>query len=726
MTALRSHPAALLALLKTLGCAGVMLLCAAAVAYASSPAPVTNPCATSGSACNINAGVFAAVVCFIESAVTCSTSVLFQSIATWVEAPLKAAITLTVIVFGLSFISGVIQLSAREFMVLMFKIGLVWTFATQSDYAIGVAHNFFIDFAKEGGQLVWEAARGASAGNALGGITSIDAQINSLTDAAASNSASGVMGRVDPICKQAIMSLVAFMALTMPFLFLVALFYLYSLIKLFAIALLFYFKSIILISFLIMLAPIFVSFALFKRTVELFETWLQMLSVNALQMLVMFAFFAMITVIDFGSVFAEFFNLLRVYKPLGNGWVSSILNSANSVKTFFGFGPLSIQTEFCSICYYNVSANFQNIYCVRNDAMPITALPFQINLFVWMVGKLVALMLVSYLLTDFLKKSGQLAEQLGGTRFSGILSGSASTPGFAGYSNPIFRGIESASLAFKNAYRQSMYRSGALSAITSLGHRLENPLNVFAKAKATYRGAGAVLGLSSAGLAANSWETDKISRQIKDYEKRAYDAQKAATRTGNILSNTLKQHQDGKVGRAALISAQAAHSLALKNAERWRKKFKEASDERNEIIRKDLQNSVFGKYTDEKGNVQYAGVFAQELARPIDSDYQRLIGRNLQESKTRRSFYFLPMDEAIPGSSADQEKLQVEIMQNYLQSQIDDVRKKMDSAGSNLSDYEKGRINQELNNAKASASSSSAEQIESAIDNLRSISNSLD
>ena len=599
-------------------------------------------------------------------------------------------------------------------MLLLFKIGLVWTFATQSEYAIGIAQKFFIDFAKEGSGMVWDAVSGTSGTTdaPTGKITAVDSKIDEATNFASNSAGNSFASDMDPVCKKAMMSLVFFLFLTMPVLFLIALIYIYSLIRLFATALLFYFKSIILISFLIMLAPIFVSFALFKRTSELFETWVKLLATNALQMLIMFAFFAMITLIDFGSFFQELFNLFRVYRPLGNGLLNAAVGAANKVTSFFSLGVFTIQTEFCSLCYYNITNNYQNITCIGNTAMPITALPFQINFFIWVITKVVSLMLLSYLLEDFLKKSPRIAEQLGGTRFGGILSGSGSAPGFVGYSNPLFRTIESRALAFKNAYRQSMYRPGVGSALGSLGYKIQNPLNLVRNVKSLAKATGVGLGLSSETVGIDSWEAEKIRRRLKDYEKRAIDAKKSTLRTGRILANTLKQHKDGKVNRATLMSVQTAHNLALKNAERWQKKIYEAANE----LKTENERSKEGAST----------TAYKEASHIINQDYQRLIGSKLQDAKTKKSFYFIPINSDYSEAQEEQDRLNLEAMQNYLQSQIEDVRKKVDSSGANLSDYEKGRINQELNNAKSYTSSGTPEQVESAIDNLRSISNNFD
>ncbi len=102
-------------------------------------------------------GIFAYALSMYKNTVGTIMSSMYCGITGTLRGPLAAAMTLFVTVFGIMIATGLTNFTIKEASAVLFKIALIWMFATDSDWAIGVAYRFFMDFAEEGSNIVLNA-----------------------------------------------------------------------------------------------------------------------------------------------------------------------------------------------------------------------------------------------------------------------------------------------------------------------------------------------------------------------------------------------------------------------------------------------------------------------------------------------------------------------------------------------------------------------------------------
>ena len=272
-------------------------------------------------------GIFANVVCRIENLFGNILGLLYCSMQVAILPPLIALLTLYVVVYGAMVLLGMVGHTFREALTRVFKIALVVAIAMNAGVAIQVGYKFYISFAQQsvsiilsvfdtGGDGPTEFNELVQAGYALSPtyedpsrrmyngehwITGLDATIQQML---------GVFIDAGP---KIIIVLVA-LFIFMPPVFFVLLYLLISVFKALTEAIIGYLLALLGITLLFTLAPIFVSFALFKVTAGYFNTWLQYLASFTLQMMVVFAFLMMMIMVDIFSFFQQAGTLVRSYQ----------------------------------------------------------------------------------------------------------------------------------------------------------------------------------------------------------------------------------------------------------------------------------------------------------------------------------------------------------------------------------------------------------------------------
>ena len=67
-----------------------------------------------------------------------------------IKTPLSAALVVFVTVLGLKLLTGIEPFTPGDLFKNLFKILLIWGFATESDLALGIGYNFFMSMAHGG------------------------------------------------------------------------------------------------------------------------------------------------------------------------------------------------------------------------------------------------------------------------------------------------------------------------------------------------------------------------------------------------------------------------------------------------------------------------------------------------------------------------------------------------------------------------------------------------
>lgn len=248
--------------------------------------------------------------------------------------PMSLVITLAITLFGIAFITGIVQATARDSMIFLFKVAAVWGFATQADLLIGVAYNFFMGGLKDGISIVVSHVFTAPGGSGFSGTGQGGQQIYEYMDdmfkkfvsfttesagaqdgggSGSGGGSSGSGGGEENVCKNAVFAALALLMLAFPPLAAFGIFLFIKFLAFLLRAVFGYVYALIGISFLIVLAPIFLSFYFWRQTQEYFASWVGHLASFALQLLIIFSFIAFILSIDFKSIGKDLLDLVVPY-----------------------------------------------------------------------------------------------------------------------------------------------------------------------------------------------------------------------------------------------------------------------------------------------------------------------------------------------------------------------------------------------------------------------------
>lgn len=229
----------------------------------------------------IIARVFSSTVCNIERLFGEVFGQMWCAISDRMQEPLAALLTLYMAILGLAFMLGVIPMTLKEVSMRIFKLLLVYAFVTQADFALGILFQFYMLVLKEGLIYVLTNPVDGSAPTSVAEVMqNLDATAESIFGGPEDELMTFVSGAI------ALFTTVpgggvlgsALMAEGM-FSFFV-----------FAKTVLVYLVSIAGMIFLMTLGPIFICFALFKPTQEIFEKWIKHITSYALQPIIVFAY----------------------------------------------------------------------------------------------------------------------------------------------------------------------------------------------------------------------------------------------------------------------------------------------------------------------------------------------------------------------------------------------------------------------------------------------------
>lgn len=242
--------------------------------------------------------ILSRVMCTVETKLTGAASMMYCGVADAIKRPLALAIILYMTIFGFTVALGITKLTFGDAVVRGIKISLVWVTATQAQYGISLLYQFFVGIVREGVRMitrfpVWGTASstGVQGVNECPGAEGVGTFLNiseltgNLLGVGAENGGAGGM-----------MGVLMHFILTDPgmgligvILFLVAAYYLAAAFLRVVMA---YLLALVVIAFLVSLAPIFIMLALFNQYAtfrEYFDNWVNTLASHAVQPIFLFA-----------------------------------------------------------------------------------------------------------------------------------------------------------------------------------------------------------------------------------------------------------------------------------------------------------------------------------------------------------------------------------------------------------------------------------------------------
>ncbi len=240
--------------------------------------------------------LFSSFVCNYHQIVDQVLSSLFITMYAYFRQPVIAALSLTLILTGATFALGMLPFTTRDTMILLAKLALVMGFALNGDFFIETIYDQLISFMRDTTDIVVGAIGSVNgAPSSVNGIFEwMDLQFYqfiSLQDQA----------QKDKKCEGDVLGLIFALAATMPPIFAMGMYLLFQLVMVFVRTVMGYLLALTGIMFLTTMAPLFLSFALFRFTSSYFEKWLAYMLGFSMQIFIVFSFIAVVLSFPIGE-----------------------------------------------------------------------------------------------------------------------------------------------------------------------------------------------------------------------------------------------------------------------------------------------------------------------------------------------------------------------------------------------------------------------------------------
>lgn len=260
-----------------------------------------NPNATGGVCYGSNMtnlqDIFTGLVCNFEGLINSIMTYVYCGIQFSMMQPLSIGVIIFIMVTGIQMITGHMQVRMGEIIIRMFKVSMIWLFATNASFGIDLAYNFFMGTANYFINLVFSASV-----LSLPPITAT--QYCSLPNMGSLYSGGQAFVYIDymlcsivtgPFTAQGavLAGFFSIMAWMIPPIFMMFTYFFIQSLKILIRAVFIYLLAISCIAFLVTMSPIFASFALFNATRHFFEDWLRFLISFTLQIILVFIGVAM-------------------------------------------------------------------------------------------------------------------------------------------------------------------------------------------------------------------------------------------------------------------------------------------------------------------------------------------------------------------------------------------------------------------------------------------------
>lgn len=292
--------------------------------------------------------LFSFLVCNFEQLSSNLMGSMFCGMIHNLTPAVSAVLVLASTIFGIGFTIGVIPATAREFQIFLLKVAFIWAFATQADLLIGYGYSFLINGVRDGVAIAL---------NGIGNITvetdnvpnmykQFDNIFKYLIDWATSyfgtTNLTNNAETASNICKNAVFAVLAIMAFAAPPIFIIAVMLIFRLAMTLVRAVFSYIYAVVGIAFLLILAPFFLSFYMFRQTRPFFDKWIGYMASFALQIVLLFAFLSFVLSVKPSQFTASFQEIVMENKK------------AQAKGSALEAGAFRFPWEYCTICDFVV------------------------------------------------------------------------------------------------------------------------------------------------------------------------------------------------------------------------------------------------------------------------------------------------------------------------------------------------------------------------------------
>ena len=339
---------------------------------------------------------FSGLNCYFQQVLNEVTKRMYCGIQFRLMPFLQVMILLFVLVYAIMFTMGLAALTGKELVTRCIKMALVWAFAMNASWGVGMAFYFLVGGIETVATWVIQVFFPDMQG--MDFIAYIDFLIfQQLTGGFTAKGA-------------ALLGFFGTLAVLMFPVFLLFLVYMMTVMAALMRAVITYLLGLSAIAFLIALGPIFVSFALFKTTFTFFDSWFRYLVSFSLQIILVFAAVALwLYVMSLvGNFFLVLMNMIIPYE-----------DKAHSM------GSAAIFKDTWAICLNGAARD--GISCVGNrPALSPAAYSVHERFIAWLTLNLIVLGTLVYAFDALLRMMPNFARQLSGPAFAPQLGGGSS------------------------------------------------------------------------------------------------------------------------------------------------------------------------------------------------------------------------------------------------------------------------------------------------------------
>jgi type IV secretory pathway VirB6-like protein len=235
---------------------------------------------------------------------------------------IRTLLVLYVAFYGISFTIGTVRISQKELVVMSLKIGLVLTIISPSGFDF-FYNDFFALFFNGMNELIIDSQVGFGGGEPSSNVFAFADNIISLT-----------LLNATTWLKLVALSAISPMGLILAILMIVGV--ILCLVGIFK-AVLVYLMSILVLCILILLAPIFIPFCLFKMTKKLFDNWINAFARYSLEPVILIIGLTLLTELAY-VLLIQIINFQVCWKciwPINFDFAPSIVSALNLTETIF-------------------------------------------------------------------------------------------------------------------------------------------------------------------------------------------------------------------------------------------------------------------------------------------------------------------------------------------------------------------------------------------------------
>jgi type IV secretory pathway VirB6-like protein len=362
--------------------------------------------------------VFSFFICQFEQLLNEILSKVYCAVVGDLTPAIMAGLTLLVVLTGVGFLMGLVPFTAKELAILGAKFSLVLVFATQAEYMIGIGYNLFVNMAKEGITFVLDFIFVEATKRDFGefyGITTFSSvsDVYALFDAVLEKmmSMASEGEQENSQCKNAIFTMLVAVAVVVPPVAFMGIYFLFKFLWMILRAIFGYCQGLLGLTFLTVLAPIYISFALFKPTRTLFDKWVKYLISFSFQMVIVFAFLGMVF-----YIMSQIADDLKSYGDLVQPYKKDV-QSGPAILSF---------ADTCGICELESKGPKEAPSCKANGkVLPLEEMQKDEDFLKFAVVKVVAMIVLFYILDIMMGFVPEMARHLAGPKYAGQLGGGA-------------------------------------------------------------------------------------------------------------------------------------------------------------------------------------------------------------------------------------------------------------------------------------------------------------